>query len=288
MNIVRQKLASNANYRKIYERMNMQLFDSSLSNKNVQKSDLFYDIIKNYKPQNIEIGPMNRIQIHQEYPVVQSIPNLYVLVPNATILQTAITHGFRHFSFITSVSNEYQKKNRGKTLRETKVDLEKNVYLLEHNFQCRMDYKTKLYISCINHCPIIGRLDIVVILNTLMEYYKTYNFDEYCICDTYGHLKIDDFEYLLNSMILFGIHPDNISVHLNNGNGNGDNVKRILWHSFRNNIHKFDVSIHHPNLTYDVLYHNIDQYIEHRLSLKNDNKKGGVRGTVGSLIFKNN
>jgi len=279
MNIVRQKLVSNVNYRKLYERMNIQLFDSSLRNRNTQslqkKSNLFYDIITNYKPQNIEIGSMNRIAQEQilHHPrfakntgSLKTKPNLYTIVPNSIILQTAITHGFRHFSFITSVKNECQNKNKEKT---SKVDLETCVHLLENNFQYRMEYKTKLYFSCINHCPVIGRLDIVVLLNKLMEYYKTYDFDEYCICDTDGNLKTDDFEYLLNSMILFGIHPDNISVRL--PIGKESKVKRILWHCFRNNIHKFDVSLHPPTLTYDVLYHNIDQYLEHRLSLSKNN-----------------
>ena len=251
--------------------MNIQLFDSSLRNeKCLQKNaNLFYDILTNYKPQNIEIGfirmSQDQIQHHSRFAKntgsLETKPNLYAFIPNTTSLQTAITDGFRHFSFITSVKNECQNKNR------EKVDLEESVYLLEKNFQYRMEYKTKLYFSCINHCPVIGRIDIVVLLNKLMEYYKTYDFDKYCICDTDGNLKTDDFEYLLNSMILFGIHPDNISVHLSIHN-NRDKVKRILWHSFRNNIYKFDVS---ANLTYDMFYQNLDQYLEHRLSLSKNN-----------------
>ena len=247
--------------------MNIQLFDSSLRNEKClqEKSNLFYDILTNYKPQNIEIGSirMSQAQIlhHPRFAKntgsLETRPNLYAFIPNSGILQPAIRDGFRHFSFITSVKNECQNK------KKEKVDLEERVYLLEQNFQYRMEYKTKLYFSCINHCPVIGRIDIVVLLNKLMEYYKTYDFDEYCICDTDGNLKTDDFEYLLNSMILFGIHPDNISIHINNG----DKAKRILWHSFRNNIHKFDVSLHPPNLTYDMLYHNLDQYLEHRLGI---------------------
>lgn len=109
MNIVRQKLVSNVNYRKIYERMNIQLFDSSLI-KNTQclqtNSSLFYDIITNYKPQNIDIGSINRIhqeqiQHHSRFAKntgsLESKPNLYVFVSNSTILQTAITHGFDIF-----------------------------------------------------------------------------------------------------------------------------------------------------------------------------------------------
>jgi hypothetical protein len=200
---VRQKIVSNLEYRKIYERMNIQLFDSSLRD-GIQhanpkyypiqkKSDMFYDIITNYKPQNVEIGSMTSLPIMNDVLPLNKLsellvlyhsrfsknsgslkpkPNLYVLVPNSITLKNAIAAGFKHFSFVTSVSNEFQKKNTGKTLKETERDLQESLKILDQTFSCRMEYSKKLYIYCINHCPIIGHLDIVIILNEIMEYYK--------------------------------------------------------------------------------------------------------------------
>jgi len=327
---VRQKIISNIEYRKVYEKINIQLFDTSLrdgiqcanpNNYSLQKkSDIFYNILTNYKPQNIEIGsmvspkilpimsdivPLNNLsQLHILYHrrfsknsgSLAPKPNIYVLIPNSKRLENAITYGFKHFSFITSVSNEFQKKNTKRTLRETKTDLQECLRILDREFSNRADYNTKLYISCINHCPISGPLDIVIILNEIMEYYKLYKFDEYCLCDTCGNLKVDDYEYLLNSMILLGIHPDKISVHLHVDHANENNVRKILWHSFKNNIRKFDVSLlteggcsvtikkeyAYPNMTYEFFYNCIDQYLEYILSLKKNQNENPIMNMVSS------
>ena len=60
-------------------------------------------------------------------------------------------------SFITSVSNDFQIKNIQKTLIQTKDEIN-NIcnYIIDKNIH------KKLYISCINHCPISGIIDNII------------------------------------------------------------------------------------------------------------------------------
>ena len=204
-------------------------------------------------------------------------PDIYALVPNKKGLLDAIRHGVRNFSFITSVSNEFQVKNTRRDLDFKKTELQEMMALVASiNGVC----KTKLYVSCINECPISGLIDsdyvIYEILSEygLAEFEDGFTLDEICLSDTMGTLKTRDFEYIVDGLLRFGLPTSRISLHLHVGKDNELDAKRILFACFRRGIHQFDVSYVgeggcsvsmdranlKPNMTYEFFRSTLDDY----------------------------
>jgi hypothetical protein len=251
-----------------------------------RKKDFLHHITLTESPQRIEIGslvspkvlPVLRDSLHM-YDYSQEIitkhkTDFYMLIPSLTKLDFALNHKIKNLSFITSVSNSFQKKNTRRTLEETKNELNaiNNILCQETNVNIR----TKLYISCITECPIEGKQDIDYVLNEILHYHTTTKFDELCLSDTCGTLTFDDYEYLLDALLFFGIPVSKISLHLHANKQNIDNLRRILWYSFDKKVNKFDVSMLEtggcsvtmkqdqilPNLSYDLFYEILDRYIQ--------------------------
>ena len=169
-------------------------------------------------------------------------PDIYALVPNKTGLLNAIHCGFTNFSFITSVSNAFQLKNTGKNLLYKKLELQE---MMNHLSNLTIPAKTKLYISCVNECPIAGVIDSDVIIHEILSSYGRFDateYDEICISDTMGTLKCRNFEYILGGLLRFGIAKSRISLHLHINKENEEEAKRILFACFENGINRFDVS----------------------------------------------
>lgn len=262
------------------------LFDVSLrdgiqcANKNdyhlIRKIEVFENILRIYNPDKFEIGSLANPKILpimsdtldlfnyicREHPELKE--RIYVLIPSINKLTQAIENNIQNFSFITSVSESFQKKNTNKTIQEVKEDF-KNVFQI----LCReplQNSNTKLYISCINICPIQGKIDNDFIINELFEYYTDFSFDELCISDTCGELLFNDFQYIITESIKKGIPPSKFSIHLHNSFTpshslresawqllplslinveclkNMENIKQIIDFSFLIGINKFDVS----------------------------------------------
>lgn len=285
----------------ILNRIRPQLFDVSLRDgiQNADPSkwttnsklDTFRDIIALETPAFMEVGSLvspkilpimgDSVQVHDYATIyLQGVKDvkykntqLYMLVPSMSRLQTAINYGVKNVSFITSVSEPFQKRNTNRTLDETKNELkEMEKWLIR---QPRV--QTKLYISCITECPISGKQNVDYILHELLHYHSAYKFDELCISDTCGTLTFDDYEYLVDALIHFGVSPSKLSLHLHVSETNQEHIRKILWHSFQKQIRKFDVSMVEtggcsvtmrpdqrlPNLSYDLFYHYLEQYIEY-------------------------
>lgn len=197
--------------------------------------------------------------------------DLYMLVPSLNRLYTALTHNIANVSFITSVSNAFQQKNIHRTLDETKKELIKMDMLVKDIPVVRK----KLYISCITECPIDGKQDIDYVLREILLYHTEYTFEELCLSDTCGTLTADEYVYLLDSLLFFGVPASKISLHLHVNEGNHDDIRRILWHSFDCGVNQFDVSILEtggcsvtmdktkllPNLSYDLFHRIRNQYL---------------------------
>jgi len=282
----------------ILARIRPQLFDVSLRD-GIQNADpsvwttnakleTFRRILSKETPQFMEIGSIvspkilpimhDSLEIHSYANTYVRIhresydPRLYMLVPSLSKLQTAINHGVRNVSFITSVSDAFQKRNTNRNLEETKQELK----LMETLVRRHPYLRTKLYISCITECPIMGKQDPDYILRELLSYHYSYQFDELCISDTCGTLSFDDYEYLVDTLIHFGVPPSKLSLHLHVSETNQEEIRKILWHSFHKQIRKFDVSMVEtggcsvtmrpdqrlPNLSYDLFYHYLERYIE--------------------------
>jgi isopropylmalate/homocitrate/citramalate synthase len=282
----------------ILARIRPQLFDVSLRD-GIQNADpavwttnakleTFRHILSKETPQFMEIGSLvspkilpimnDSLEIHSYAKTYVRMhresydPRLYMLVPSLAKLQTAIHHGVRNVSFITSVSSLFQTRNTTRNLEETKRELKQMERLVKNHPYLR----TKLYVSCISECPIAGKQDMDYILRELLMYHYSYQFDELCMSDTCGTLSFDDYEYLVDTLIHFGVPPSKLSLHLHVSETNRDEIRKILWHSFQKKICKFDVSMVEtggcsvtmrpdqrlPNLSYDLFYHYLERYIE--------------------------
>lgn len=207
-------------------------------------------------------------------------PKIYMLVPCISKLITAFDNDIQNFSFITSVSNEFQIRNNKKSIKDTKEDFSRIFEMIIREPGSR-NFQTKLYISCINECPFIGKIDNDTVVNEIIFYYNNYLFDELCLSDTMGSLNSDDFEYIIQKCRELGINTSKISLHLHVKNDNIENTERILFYAFSNNINKFDISslktggcsvtMSHKiisNLTYDMFFSILLKYIENILKSK--------------------
>ena len=235
-----------------------------------KKQDLYHKIVTTYSPEYIELGsfanpkllpimgdtvPM--IKYADDYKRIRGIySDHYVLVPTLNKLGDAMSNNVTHMSFLTSMSNAFQKKNVNRTIKETDAELKTICKMLDESV------RKKLYISCIAECPLSGPLDIDVVLHNICQYHYQYSFDELCLSDTCGTLKFEDFKYLVESMYLFGVPKSKIGLHLHMRNI--EEVKQIIRYALQNGLVRFDVSVLEsggcsitmdscaPNLTHDV------------------------------------
>ena len=121
----------------------LRLFDVSLRDglqsvsrfyKFSEKKDLLHKIINKYNPEKIEVGSIvnSKIlpQMHDSLRLYKycrelKLNNCYLLTPNLKSVKIGIEHNVNNFSLVTSVSDEFQKKNVNKSLDETKLELSK-------------------------------------------------------------------------------------------------------------------------------------------------------------------
>jgi hydroxymethylglutaryl-CoA lyase len=200
-----------------------------------------------------------------------------MLVPNKKGYDIAIKNGVTNFSLLTSVSESFQKKNINKTIQETKNDLHDiiNDIIFKKTFYLPSELNTKLYISCINECPIEGKIDKNKVIEEIIYYYKNMEIDEFCLSDTCGTLLFEDYKHIIDSCIQHGIESTKFSLHLHTSI-DIDNIRDIVHYSIDNNIKKFDVSLIEsggcsitmeksklkPNMSYELLYKLFDEYID--------------------------
>jgi len=245
-----------------------------------EKKKIFDNIVTSkYKPTSIEIGSIvnpkivpqmqdslelfKHAHIHNGIFPVKPI-DIYMLTPTLASVNIACKHDITNFSFITSVSNIFQLKNTNKTLDQTKNELEKMV----ERVIILPDTKIKLYISCITHCPINGKIENKKIISEILYYIYVYRdyINEFCLSDTCGLLQFDDFKEIIDNLLNKNINMNKLSLHLHN-QSNHNNIEDILTYSILNGINKYDVSsisdiggcsvtMNNPssNLTYDQIY----------------------------------
>ena len=214
-----------------------------------EKKDLLHRIICKYNPHSIEIGSIvsskvlpqmyNSIELFK-HAQKQGIPNLYMLTPNIKSVNTGLKYGVKNFSLITSVSDDFQKKNINKSLDDTKKELGEIYSLLNKNNVENI----KLYISCINECPISGKKDLNYIIDEISYYIENYhNLSEICLSDTCGTLDYIEFKNIIDLLLRYQDLTllDKISLHLHK-NSNKDVTQFILNYATLIGINRFDVS----------------------------------------------
>jgi len=263
-----------------------------------EKLNLYHRISFNYNPKNIEIGSIvsekvlpvfkDSIKLFQNIKVYENDiynlsealrPKTFLLVPNSRQLKNVINNtAMNHFSFITSVSEKFQLKNTNQTLEESYSDIYEMMYSFEENKYRRKLPFIKLYVSCINECPIEGKIDNDFIVNKLLMINKM-NVDNICLSDTCGTLDVNDFEYIVDTCKFFGLPSNKLSLHLHVKNGREDIVEKIIHKALDRRIIDFDVSLLEtggcsvtmnknqiaPNLSYELYYKSLVNYIEEKI-----------------------
>lgn len=261
---------------KVYNNIKPQIFDVTLRdglqtipNDSVhlwsikEKKDLYYHIKFNYNPLSIEIGSLvnpkilpifeNSLElfrsiendIHYTPNYYTGIEKTYMLVPNMNMLYLALKNDITNLSFLTSVSDLFQKKNTNMSLAKTKKELMSMTSMLDDldKLDNPVEKKIKLYISCINKCPIMGPIDNDFIIHEILYYQQNQRINEICLSDTCGTLKFEDFEYIIDTCLHFGLLASRISLHLHCSDETYDNTKQIIQYAFSKKINKFDVSM---------------------------------------------
>ena len=218
-----------------------------------EKMELGLDIVANKNPRAIEIGSVvshktvpqmkNSLEFFQSFSASYGTSNnmdIFLLTPNLMNTRLAIDHSVCNYSFVTSFSNMFQKKNVNKTLFDTKNEINHMVDLVKTT---REDNNIKLYISCFTECPIIGKIDNHTIITEIMYYYHTHDkhIDNFCLSDTCGTLRFQDFKFIIDALIRKGVELEHFGLHLHQQDSH-DNVKNIITYAMKNGISQFDVS----------------------------------------------
>jgi isopropylmalate/homocitrate/citramalate synthase len=174
-----------------------------------QKINLYHEIWFNYKPLQIEIGSIvsnnllpvfhDSIELYKYVEKRERMENrrtptdFFLLVPNQKQLQKVINDPFKnHFSFITSMSNSFHLKNTKMSLQEGDSDIINMITMFDINTDRYKDAYIKLYISCVNNCPIEGPIDNDFIVHRLLRLHSL-KINMLCLSDTCGTLTCDDF-----------------------------------------------------------------------------------------------
>ena len=252
------------------------------------KKVFFHKIIDEQNPQCIEIGSIlsssskilpifNDSKELFQYVNKQNVKentHPFLLVPSIKSLHMILLDDSlkdSHFSFITSVSDSFQYKNTKKSVEETRIMI-KN--MLEVELQQIKNKHIKLYISCINECPIEGKKDNDFIINEIMKYNHE-KINTICLSDTMGTLDPSDFEYIVDNCNKNGLPFSKMSLHLHIKKEQ-KNIAETLFHkALDRNIVLFDVSVIesggcsvtmdkgklNPNLTYETYYEFLTNYI---------------------------
>jgi hydroxymethylglutaryl-CoA lyase len=232
------------------------------------KINLYKNINYNYNPKKIEVGSLVNNKILPVFKDTEKLFNFiiddsasnenkthhYVLVSNLLYLKQAINMGVRNFSFITSVSNSFQIKNTKMTLEENFNHLKSMMNILNTELKPKfirdknkilkndtIPFNVKLYISCINECPIEGKMPLTTIVDKLLEL-NDLNFDKICLSDTCGTLVKEDFINIIDTIKENGIEMDKISLHLHIKPEREDEIEEIVHLAFKYGIYEFDVS----------------------------------------------
>ncbi len=174
--------------------------------------------------------------------------------------------GIQNISIMSSISDDFLLANTNKNMENTKKDIKT---ILNDN-----ELNVKMYLSCINECPISGKIDNYKVVDEINYYNDNYKIDEICLSDTCGTLKFKDFKEILDNS-LEKIPSHRISLHLHTNDM--VELKKIITYSLDKDVKKFDVSafenqggcsvtikneLLNPNLTYDIFYEILLKYLQ--------------------------
>jgi len=267
-----------------------------------EKKNIYHSIYFNHRPKNMEIGSivsnklfpifsdtfevLQYIEKHQNvmnqnFDYLMTLKtNNYILIPNSDKMREILGNEeiiedlqSLNYSFITSISNSFQCKNTRMTLNESDEDILNMIYMLDDVLN-KKSYQIKLYVSCINECPIEGKINSDVIIKRLLKI-NNFKVDNICLSDTCGTLEPEDFKYIVSKCIENGIPKSKMSLHLHVKKDRELIVEEIIHNALSLGIVDFDVSLLEtggcsvtisknklaPNLTYDLYYKSLANYL---------------------------
>lgn len=288
---------SNEIYLNVYNIIKPTLFDVSLRDglQNIKKDDitkfttnekikLYNKIISTYNPEELEVGSIvskKFLPIFEDslklLTQLDNIKNNYLLVPSFYKLKSAIDSGCNNFSFISSVSESFQKKNTNKSIELTKNEILEMINVIYSNPSIT-NPKVKIYLSCVNTCPIKGQISNDLIAYEIIYFNNICNPDIICLSDTCANLSFYNFSDIIKKANKGGVSYKKISLHLHVNLTNKDfysNLQKIFNDSMDKGITKFDVSFldsggcvmtlantnTKPNLSYELYYKLLIDYI---------------------------
>ena len=262
------------------------------------KINLYKEIMQTHDPLQIEIGSITSNKVlpifndskdlldytRNKYNTKQNfmlIPNKYKLIDllddiniKSDVLQE---RDCTYISFITSVSNSFQKKNTKKRIDENRLEINEMLNIL--SVTLNINYHIKLYISCINECPMEGKIHNDFIVDEIVKYHRENNkiipIQNICLSDTLGTLEEEDFTYIVDKCNEQGVPFSTFSLHLHVNQNTIKSAEKIFFTALDRNITLFDVSLLEtggcsvtmsqkqisPNLSYDLYYHLLLNYI---------------------------
>lgn len=219
-----------------------------------RKKEIYNHIIHKYNPVNLEVTSCvntKLLPVFNDYKEIFKYTeeerinlkydrtlNNYILVPNQKYLFDALNLGATNFSFITSTSNSFQFKNTKMDLNENLINLKNMMIILKES---NIPYKVKLYLSCINECPIEGKISVEKIVDRLIEL-QLLNFDNICLSDTCGTLTKTDFIDIIENSKKAGIDAKIFSLHLHIKPERENDAEEIVHTALSYGILEFDVS----------------------------------------------
>ena len=211
-------------------------------------------------------------------------PYFFIYLYTEKQLDNLIDADLNHnISLSTSLTNSFQYYSTKQNILSKKKEMNNIIYKLD-NLCYNRDIITlpypqiKLYINCFNSCPFEGKLDNDYIVDEICRYYTYMKPDILCLKDTCGTIDKKNFNYIINKCIENGVSPNKIALHLHYLNGKKDKTTEIIHSAIDKKITMFDVSSivgggfpnnnininikNTPNnLTYELFYKSIVDYI---------------------------
>lgn len=278
---------------------NLKLFDVSLRDglQNVKgdiniyttemKLNLYKEIVNKYNPKYIEVGSLvspkilpifnDSLELFKKTQKENNTSN-FLLIPSFEKIKYAMNAHCFNISLIASVSEEFQLKNTKKNLLETRNDITNTVHYFISDMAVEKP-KIKIYLSCIDTCPIKGKIHINKILDEIRYYYMICRPYILCLSDTTGTLEPDVLKEILEGCFKMGISNKIISLHLHVNAKTEEKVIQNIHIALDRNITGFDVSILasggcsvtidkniNANLSYQLFYKALYYYLEKRIN----------------------
>lgn len=215
------------------------------------KQAMFREIAHTRRPAAIEVGSLvsasvlpqmagsdSMFRYADTYVACKSLPiDLYMAVPPTHYrLDAAVGLGVKNVSILASVSDAFQKANVGMTCDQT------HKIIVEEAVSGRFE-KMKVYLSCIEYCPVSERFtDVEKIADEIAKYAFYSGITEICLSDTTGTLRPSTAVMLMSSLADRQVPTSKLGIHLHKVGNDSSCVSRLGATFLAAGITKMDVS----------------------------------------------